>query len=95
MDNKKIIVLRALSGKTRFKIVQNLIDRGATPLTTIASALGMSRSAIGHQLSVLQTRKIVSSKRRGRNAVYQVAASPAGKMAKAIMRACGASDRRR
>ena len=87
MNRQKFSVIRALSGRTRYKIVRNLIDGGATSLGMIASTLGMSRSATGHQLSVLLRIKILKAKKRGRNAIYQVATTPAGKTARAIMRA--------
>ena len=84
--NRRFLVIRTLSGQTRYLIVRKLIADGPTSLSKIAKALAMTRSAIGHQLSILQARKILVSERRGSSVIYQVAKTPAGKMAKAIMR---------
>lgn len=86
MNNRKFLVIRTLSGETRYQIVRKLITDGPTPLSKIAKALGMTRSAIGHQLSVLQARKILVSERQGQNVIYQIAKTPAGKTTRAIMR---------
>lgn len=86
MHKQKFQVIRALGGETRYKIVRSLITSGPTSVEVVASALGMTHSAISHQLKVLQIRNILTRERQGQNVIYRVAKTPAGKLARAIMR---------
>lgn len=80
------VVRKALSSETRDRIVSHLIEKGPTSVEDIADALGMTHSAISHQLSFLNVRNILACEKQGRNMIYQVAKTPAGKTARAIMR---------
>ena len=46
--------------------------RGEVCVQDIASALGMTKSAISHQLSGLKDNKLVKSRREGKNVFYSI-----------------------
>lgn len=65
------VVLRAISGPLRYRIVLLLAGarRGMT-VTALADALGSSLSRVSHQLRILRQAKVVSATRRNREMVY-------------------------
>lgn len=79
-------VIRVLGGETRYEIVRNLTTSGPASVAVIASALGMTNSAVSHQLSVLLIRNILAREKHGTTVIYRLAKTPAGKLARAIMR---------
>lgn len=83
---RKFDVVDALASTTRWEIVEALIGMGPSPVGLIAKDLGMSLSAISHQLIILKHADIVSFKKNRTSMIYQIAKSDAGKMARKIMR---------
>lgn len=65
------VVLRAISGPLRYRIVLLLAGarRGMT-VTALADALGSSLSRVSHQLRILRQAKVVSATRRNREMIY-------------------------
>ncbi len=66
---KAVDSLKAISDETRFKILIKLM-KGKMKSGDIAKELSMSSSAISHQLRVLKSVNLVSSKRNGKSIVY-------------------------
>lgn len=85
MNHQKYSVIRTLSSETRFKLVTILMERGPSSVEAMAKAVGMTHSAVSHQLAELLSADIVSFKRDGRHMVYQVMKSKASKIARAIL----------
>jgi len=71
VDNK--IQLHALlSGETRYKLVTLLNELKELCVCDMAEILGMSISAISHQLRLLRKKKIVSTRREGQTIYYSL-----------------------
>lgn len=83
---RRFDVVDALASTTRWEIVETLIGMGPSSVGLIAKDLGMSLSAISHQLIILKHADIVSFRKDQRSMIYQIAKSDAGKMARKIMR---------
>lgn len=70
-----------VSSTTRVMILTTLMKKKEMPVQDIAEELGMTHSAISHQLGLLSSYDIVSSKKDGRLVHYKVSS---GKEAKAL-----------
>lgn len=86
-DHDKYLVLRVLASATRFKIMKVLAKHKQIDVTGIKDALGMTHSAVSHQLAQMSGYKVVEAKKAGRRMVYKFASGPAGSYARKIMRA--------
>ena len=62
---------KMMGDPTRIKMMY-LMSRGEVCVQDIASALGMTKSAISHQLSGLKDNRIVKSRREGKNVFYSI-----------------------
>lgn len=62
-------VFKALSDPTRLRIISAL-GEGELCVFDIAAALGMSHSAISHQLRTLRNLRLVKNRREGRMVYY-------------------------
>ena len=62
---------KAMSDKTRLGILVELLD-GSLCVMHISERLGMSQSAISHQLAILRRSGLVKIKRNGKNVVYSI-----------------------
>lgn len=62
---------KAMSDKTRLGILMELLD-GSLCVMHISERLGMSQSAISHQLAILRKAGLVRIKRSGKNVVYSI-----------------------
>ncbi len=62
-------VFRALADATRVRIVSALAE-GELPVSELAEALGMTLSAVSHQLSLLRDLRVVRARREGRRVFY-------------------------
>lgn len=62
---------RVLGDPTRIRILETL-GTGELCVNDIAAAVGMSESAISHQLRLLRTMRLVRVRREGRLAYYAV-----------------------
>ena len=62
---------KMMGDPTRIKMMY-LISQGDVCVQDIACALGMTKSAISHQLSGLKDSKIVKSRREGKNVYYSI-----------------------
>ncbi len=63
---------KAMSDKTRLRILVELLD-GSLCVMHISERLGMSQSAISHQLAILRRADLVRIKRNGKSVVYSIA----------------------
>ncbi|MFM9414516.1 ArsR/SmtB family transcription factor [Peptococcus simiae] len=64
-------LFKALSDPTRVRILWTL-SQGQSCVVHIAEALGMTQSAISHQLRVLKGARLVKNTRDGRNMLYEL-----------------------
>lgn len=62
---------KMLGDPTRIKMMY-IMANGEVCVQDIASALGVTKSAISHQLSGLKENKIVKSRRDGKNVYYSI-----------------------
>ncbi len=62
---------KALSDPTRVRIISAL-THAELCVCDIAAALGMSQSAISHQLRILRTLRLVKSRKEGRQVYYSL-----------------------
>ncbi len=63
---------KVLSDETRLKILLSLFD-GSKCVMHISERVGMSQSAVSHQLSILKRANLVKVTRNGKNQIYSVA----------------------
>ena len=63
---------KAMSDKTRLRILIQLLE-GSLCVMHISEKLGMSQSAISHQLAILREADLVRIKRSGKSIVYSIA----------------------
>ena len=65
------VFFKALSDETRLKILFALLESGKCVMH-ISERVGMSQSAISHQLSILKRCNLVKVNRNGKNQVYSI-----------------------
>jgi DNA-binding transcriptional ArsR family regulator len=65
-------IFRALADPTRVRIVSALV-RGEVCVGDLAACLGMSMSAVSHQLRLLRGMRLVRRRRRGKHVFYSLA----------------------
>ena len=63
---------KVMSDKTRLRILVELLS-GSLCVMHISERLGMSQSAISHQLAILRKADLVRIKRNGKSIVYSIA----------------------
>ena len=63
---------RVFSDETRIRILCELLG-GEKRVLDIAKDLGLSHSAVSHQLQLLRARRLVSFRREGKNVCYSIA----------------------
>lgn len=64
-------VFKMFGDKTRIRIIWALFDKEIC-VYDIAAELGMTQSAISHQLKILKESRIVKSRRDGKNTFYSL-----------------------
>jgi ArsR family transcriptional regulator len=84
MINKNIVKItgtfKLLSSPTRLKILKTLFkSKDEMCVNEIAESVGMSHSAVSHQLAKLEAREIVYCERRGKTMCYQIQKNPTTK----------------
>lgn len=65
------VFFKALSDETRLKILFALLESGKCVMH-ISERVGMSQSAVSHQLSILRRCDLVKVSRSGKNQVYSI-----------------------
>ena len=63
---------KVLADETRLKILFTLLESGKC-VKHISEHVGMSQSAVSHQLSILRRADLVKVSRNGKNQVYSIA----------------------
>ena len=63
---------RVFADETRIRILCVLLD-GEKRVLDIAEELGLSHSAVSHQLQLLRARRLVSFRREGKSVCYSIA----------------------
>jgi DNA-binding transcriptional ArsR family regulator len=64
-------IAKALGDLTRFRIIR-VLSGSEESVSKIAEKLGMTQSAISHQLKILKDNDLVKSKRRGKEVIYSL-----------------------
>lgn len=67
--DKSVNIFKALGDNTRLKIVESLINQDAN-VNSLVIMLGMTQSAISHQLKILKLNGIIKSERKGKEVYY-------------------------
>lgn len=62
---------KVMSDKTRLRILAELLE-GSLCVMHISERVGMSQSAISHQLAILRRADLVKVKRNGKNLIYSI-----------------------
>ena len=62
-------IFRVLGDPTRVRIL-DVLSRAEVCVQDLATALGLSESAVSHQLRLLRSARIVRARRAGRNVFY-------------------------
>lgn len=65
-------LFKTFGDTTRIKILYALMDRSLY-VSDLAEAVGISQSAVSHQLRTLKQARLVKFRREGKNAVYSLA----------------------
>lgn len=65
-------VLKVLAHPVRLNIVETLITKGPTNVTTMYERLGMPQSTVSQHLAKLKAAKVVSGTRKGLEIYYEV-----------------------
>lgn len=71
MTNKVSDVFKVFGDNTRIRILWALFDKELC-VFDISEALGMTQSAISHQLRTLKQARLVKAKRVGKNTFYSI-----------------------
>ena len=69
--DKSVNIFKALGDNTRLKIVEALIEKDAN-VNSLVTMLGMTQSAISHQLKILKLNGIIKSERKGKEVYYSL-----------------------
>lgn len=72
-------IFKLASSASRAHILLVLAQKSARPVQDIADAVGMTHSAVSHQLGLLSSAKIVTFKKEGRIVRYSLSNSPEAK----------------
>lgn len=70
--DEAVVLLKGFADPTRFKLLL-LLRRGEVCVHQLVETLGMSQSAVSHQLRVLRAARLVTYKKRGRHVFYRLA----------------------
>ena len=69
--DKSVNIFKALGDNTRLKIVEALMS-GEANVNSLVGLLGMTQSAISHQLKILKLNGIIKSERKGKEVYYSL-----------------------
>ena len=69
--DKSVNIFKALGDNTRLKIVEVLMS-GEANVNSLVGLLGMTQSAISHQLKILKLNGIIKSERKGKEVYYSL-----------------------
>lgn len=72
-------IFKLAASPTRALILMVLSQKSGVPVGDIAEALGMTHSAVSHQLGLLSRAKVVVFEKRGRSVLYSMAKTPEAK----------------
>lgn len=72
-------LFKLAASPTRALILSTLAQKSKVPVGDIAEALGMTHSAVSHQLGLLSRSKIVVFEKHGRSVYYSMAKTPEAK----------------
>jgi DNA-binding transcriptional ArsR family regulator len=64
-------IFRVMADPTRLRVI-SLLSQGELCVCDIAAALGMTQSAVSHQLRVMRMAKLVKYRKEGRSACYSL-----------------------
>lgn len=65
-------LFKVFGDPTRIRILTVLLDREELSVSELAETLGMTQSAISHQLHTLKQNKLVRARRDGKSVLYSL-----------------------
>ena len=65
-------LFKVFGDATRLRILMVLLDREELSVSELAEMLGMTQSAISHQLQTLRQNKLVKTRRDGKSILYSL-----------------------
>jgi DNA-binding transcriptional ArsR family regulator len=74
-------LFKVFSDPTRLRILRSLLG-GELRVSDLGAALGMSQSAVSHQLAVLRAARLVAFRREGKTVYYRLADDHVGLLLK-------------
>ena len=78
-----------LGDETRLRLLLTLAEGGeGVPVGGLAQALGLSRTALNHQLQLLRLAGVVTHRSEGQNVFYALAQGPAQSVLMSVWRTC-------
>lgn len=69
---QSVQIFKAFGDQTRYRILFLLFEDKLS-VTEIAELIGISQSAVSHQLKILRQTNLVIGKREGQNVIYELA----------------------
>lgn len=78
-------LLKLCSSVTRIRLLAAIDKKAGMAVEEIAHKVGMTHSAVSHQLAILKGAGVVSRKKNGRKASYSLTDSKAAKVAMAAI----------
>ena len=74
-------VFKALSDRSRRRLLDTLRDRNGQSLTELCSGLRMTRQSVSKHLSILESAALVATVRRGREKLHYLTPTPINEIA--------------
>lgn len=86
-QKEHITILRVLGATVRYTAMICIMSHSGIAVEDISKDLGMSHSAVSHQLAILLSAQIVTKEKDGRYMIYRIAKTRAGRAAQRIIKA--------
>jgi len=85
--NERISLFRLLADRNRYRVIEFLMRaKTGESVGELAEVLDMSHSSVSHLLAVLHDAGIVSYKKKGREAYYEIDKTPQAKRIARLLR---------
>ena len=86
--NSKVQLFKILADPTRYKIIKLILKKGdELCVSDIAKEVGVSQSAVSHQLAKLEDEEIVSGVRNGQEVCYLMTDTRNARRVKRVLKA--------
>lgn len=72
VDERLAAAFKQLGDVTRLRVIRHLANDGATNVTELCEAMGMTQPAVSHHLALLRHGGLIESTRCGKNNMYNL-----------------------